>query len=121
MKPIRTILTLAALALTAPALAHEATGPNGGRVVDAGNYHVELVVSGTQVDLFVYDGNDKPVVPEGFKATAIFNAGGKVQRVALTGDKAKLTGKAEASLPGNVRGVVQFTLPDGKTVQGQFR
>jgi hypothetical protein len=121
MKQIRTILTLAALALPMPTFAHEATGPNGGRVVDAGNYHVELVVNGTQVDVFVSDGNDKPVAPGRFKATAIFNAGGKVQRVALTGDKAKLTGKAEASLPGNVRGVVQLTLPDGKTAQGQFK
>jgi hypothetical protein len=109
------------LALTAPTLAHEATGPNGGRVVDAGNYHVELVVKGTQVDVFVSDANDKPVAPQGFKATALFNAGGKVQRVALTSDTAKLTGKAEASLPGNVRGVVQLTLPDGKTAQGQFK
>jgi hypothetical protein len=121
MQTARMILMTAALLSAAPSLAHESKGPNGGRVVDAGNYHVELVVGGTDVSVFVTDGDNKPVRPTGFKALAILSAGGKAQRIALTPVEGKLGGKAEAILPAGAKGVVQLTAPDGKMAQGQFK
>ncbi len=56
------------------------------------------------------------------RSLAILNADGKAQRIALeSGDSAKLSGKAETPLPVDVKGVVQFTAPDGKVRQGQFK
>ena len=122
MKPLTIIVAAAAWFAAAPVLAHEAKGPNGGRIVDAGSYHVELVVKAGQVDVFLTDGSDKPVTATGFKGTAILMAGGKAQRIPLeVSDKAKLAGKSPVSLPADVKGVVQLTTPDGKTVQGQYK
>jgi hypothetical protein len=122
MKRLKLMLLTAALLAASPALPHDAKGPHGGRVVDAGNYHVELVVRGSDVALFVTDGSEKPVLSTGFKAVAILNADGKAQRIALEpGDATKLSGKAETALPADVKGVVQLTAPDGKVRQGQFK
>lgn len=121
MKQIQLILALAVLLFASPALAHETKGAHGGRIADAGNYHVELVVGGTDVAVFVTDANDKAIATTGFKALAILTAGGKAQRIALTAGDNKLNGKAEATLPANVKGVVQLTAPDGKVSQGQFK
>lgn len=121
MRKLNLILMAAALLGASQASAHETKGPNGGRVVDAGNYHVELVLGGTDVAVFVSDSDSKPVTPTGFKALAILNAGGKAQRVALSPADGKLAGKAEASLPAGAKGVVQLTAPDGKVAQGQFK
>ena len=121
MKHVQLIVNLAALLIASPALAHETKGAHGGRIVDAGSYHLELVVGGADIAVFVTDANDKPVPPTGFKALAIFTAGGKAQRVMLNPSENKLGGKAESALPADVKGVVQLTAPDGKVSQGQFK
>lgn len=108
-------------ALSSGVLAHEAKGMHGGRVVDAGSYHVELVVAGPDISVFVTDSADKAVDPTGFKGSAILVSGGKTHRVSLAVDGAKLIGKAEAALGADTKGVVQLTLPNGATAQGQFK
>jgi hypothetical protein len=116
------ILAAAALLAATQAFAHESQGPNGGRIVDAGTFHVELVVKDTRVDVFLSDDDDKPVAPKGFKGTAILMAGGKAQRVPLgEADGTSLTGTSAVPLPADANGVVQLTTPDGKTAQGQFK
>lgn len=115
------ILGFAVALAAVPALAHDAKGPNGGRVTDAGTYHVELVVGGSNVAVFVSDSDSKPVPPTGFKALAILNASGKAQRITLSPSGGKLAGSADTSLPADVKGVVQLTAPNGKTAQGQFK
>src|SRR5690349_10787048 len=89
-------LTLVAGLLAATATyAHETAGRHGGRVADAGNFHVELVAKGETVDVFVSDGAQKPVPTAGFKGTAILVVGGKPARVRLVpADGNRLTGKA---------------------------
>jgi len=122
MKRLKFIVLAAALLGAAPVAAHDVKGPHGGRVVDAGNYHLELVVGGADIAVFVSDGSDKPVASNGFKAVAILNADGKAQRIALEpGDSTKLSGKAAMPLPADVKGVVQLTAPDSKVAQGQFK
>ena len=37
------------------AWAHEAKGTHGGRIADAGSYHVEMVVKSDVVDVFITD------------------------------------------------------------------
>jgi hypothetical protein len=39
-----------------PTTSHETAGQHGGRVADAGKFHVELVAKGETVDVFLSDG-----------------------------------------------------------------
>jgi hypothetical protein len=104
-----------------PAWTHEATGRNGGRIADAGSYHVEMVVKSDVVDVYISDVNEKPVAAAGFKGMAILVAGGKSQRVVLAPvEGTRLSGSATAALPNQPKGVVQLTAPDGKTSQAKF-
>ncbi|MDE3749373.1 hypothetical protein [Methylobacterium radiotolerans] len=115
-------LTLAAALLAASgAYAHEAAGTHGGRVADAGDFHVELVTKGEAVDVYVSDGRQKPVAATGFKGTAILIVGGKPARVPLEpADGNRLTGKAAAAVGERPKGAVQLTGPGGATASGKF-
>ena len=116
------LATILALTLAAPAIAHDvAKGANGGRVAEAGSYHVELVAKNTRVEVFLTDANDKPISAGGFKGVAILLVSGRSQRIPLTpeGDT-RLTGHAGAALPAEPKGAVQLTAPDGKTAQARF-
>lgn len=124
-----TIHRLATIALTlvlmtaSIALAHEAAkGRNGGLRVDAGNYHTELLVDGTNnVAVFLSDADDKPIPAKDFKANAILIIDGKSQRFPLTpGEGSKLVGTAPAPVKPGVKGAIQLTAPDGATAQAKF-
>jgi hypothetical protein len=118
-----TIAALASILLTAlPAVAHEVEkGPNGGRVVEAGAHHVELVVKENTVNVFVTEASEKPVSINGFKGVAIFTISGKAQRITLEPKEGtRLSGTSPVALPAEPGGVVQITAPDGKTAQGRF-
>jgi hypothetical protein len=105
-----------------PATAHEVEkGPNGGRVVEAGAHHVELVVRENAVNVFVTDASEKPVSVNGFKGVAIFTISGRAQRITLEPKEGtRLSGTSPVALPSEPVGVVQITAPDGKTAQGRF-
>ena len=111
----------AALLAALPAYAHDAKSLHGGRIVDAGPYHVELVAKDKAIEVFIVGENGKPVDPKGFKAVAIFNLGGKAERIALApSEKSSLSGAAATALPANPKGAVQLTAPDGKTATARF-
>jgi hypothetical protein len=115
------LATTAFLIVALPAMAHEVSkGPNGGRVVEAGPYHVELVVETKAVAVYVSDANEKPVPATGFKGLAILTIGGKAQRIELTASGNRLAGSSPVTVPTEVKGVVQLTGPDGKTAQGRY-
>jgi hypothetical protein len=118
---LKTLLTAALLTLAVPALAHAPKPQHGGRIVLAGNFHVEMVVKDTAINVHLLDHDDKPVTVCNYKGLAILAVGGKSQRIVLepAGDKL-LTGKAEAALPARAKGVVQITPPDGKVVSAKF-
>jgi hypothetical protein len=104
-----------------PAYAHEPKASHGGRIVEAGPYHVELVAKDTAIEVFLLGENDKPVDPKGFKGVAIFNLGGKAERITLApSEKNALSGTAATALPAKFKGAVQLTLPDGKTATARF-
>jgi hypothetical protein len=117
----RILLIGALLTSSGSAWAHEAKGVHGGRITDAGSYHVEMVVKSDVVDVFITDASEKPVAASGFKGMAILVADGKSQRVVLAPvEGTRLSGGATAALPKQPKGVVRLTAPDGKTVQAKF-
>jgi hypothetical protein len=112
----------AGLVLATTAYAHgPEKGKNGGRQVDAGDYHVELLAQATTLAIYISDKNDKAVDAKGFKATGIFVVNGKPLRIELKPETAnKLSGTASAPLPPDLKGAVQITLPTGGTVQAKY-
>jgi hypothetical protein len=115
------LMVAALLSSSACAWAHDHRGANGGRVVDAGSFHVELVSKSDKVDLYISDANQKPIAATGFKAIGVFVGNGKAQRIAMEpAGNARLSGTASDALSAQPKGVVQLTSPDGKTVQAKF-
>lgn len=124
MKPNRRILIVslgAMLMFSLSAHAHEPRkGPNGGELVDAGNYHVEVVGKGMSLEVYVSDSLDRPLKANDFKALAIMVIDGKTHRIQLEafGDGTKFTAAAPAAIT-RVRGAIQLTDKDGKTATGR--
>ncbi len=123
---LKTLVVIAAMACAGAAYAQHKhgpleKGPNGGQITEVGDFHVELIARGADLEVNVMDHDNKPVATQGFKGVAILSAGGKSLRIVLApADAAKLVGKAEAPLPGQLKGVVQITPLKGKTVQAKF-
>jgi hypothetical protein len=111
-----------ALALATPSFAHEAEkGPNGGRVADAGAYHVELVAKASTLDVFVTDAKDQPG-PAGLMGVAILLVGGKQQRIPLaSAAPGRLSGTLQGGAPAELKGVVQLSVPAGGSIQARFQ
>ncbi|MBP6767336.1 MAG: hypothetical protein KA171_06105 [Reyranella sp.] len=115
------LATAASWGATLPARAHDAKGPNGGQLTDAGKYHVELVGKGTRLEVFISDANDKPLPATGFKALAILVIDGKPQRIPLQPEGAdRLSGPLPGPLASPAKGVLQLTAPDGTVAQAKF-
>lgn len=115
-------LIIAAALAAAPALAHEPdTGPNGGKRVDGGPFHVELAPQGAMVRVFISGPNYEPVSVEGFTGTAMLVIDGSPKRVMLApaGD-GMLAGDAGAPVPSSPQGAVQLKGVDGATAQARF-
>jgi hypothetical protein len=113
---------LAVAMLATPVIAHEPRkGPNGGALVDAGAYHVEVIGQGATLEVLVTDGADKQLPATGFKALAIMVIDGKTQRIALepTADGRKLVGAAPGPIT-TIKGAVQLTDKDGRTATGRI-
>jgi hypothetical protein len=111
----------ALLLLPAAVLAHEPRkGPNGGDLVDAGNYHIEVVGKDTVVEVYVSDSLDRPLKASDFKALAIMVIDGKTHRIPMepTADGSKFTALAPAVIT-RVRGAVQLTDSAGKAATGR--
>jgi cephalosporin hydroxylase len=117
---LKTLALIAALSAATPALAHDAKSLHGGRIVFAGQIHVEMVATGDTVQVYLVDHHNKQMAPDGYKGLAILSVDGKSQRIALQADGDRLVGRATGDLPAAPKGVVQITQPDGKTVSAKF-
>ena len=115
-------LALAFILAIAPAVAHDAKGPNGGRVKDLGPFHAELTAKGSTVELYVEtDTANKAVAVDGYTGLAVLAIGGKSERIDLApAGGNKLTGTSTAAILPNAKGVVRLNGPDGKTSQAKF-
>ena len=101
--------------------ATDAVSRHGGRAVGAGDYHVELVAKADVIEVYLADHDNKAIRSAGHKALAILVVEGKSQRIVLEpAGESRLSGKLTGGLPGAPKGVVQLTLPNGKTVQARF-
>jgi hypothetical protein len=130
MMKLKMLAVFAALAFALPATAqaqnkhshsHTEKGAHGGRMADAGDYHVELLARDGGIEVYVVDHSEKPLSLAGFKGLAILSVDGKSQRITLdAGDGSKMTGKVTGNLPKQPKGVVQITPPAGKTVSAKF-
>ena len=118
-----TLFLVAAIAFGSPAFGHEVEkGPNGGRVADAGAYHVELVAKPGTLEVFVTDAKDGPG-PAGLKGVAIVVIAGKQHRIPL---ESSAPGRLSGALPGaapaaGLKGVVQLSMPEGGSIQARFQ
>jgi hypothetical protein len=116
------VASLVATLMTPAAVqAHEPRkGPNGGELVDAGSYHIEVVGKGTMLEVYVSDSIDKPLPATDFKALAIMVIDGKTLRIALEplADGSKFTGASPTPIA-RVRGAIQLTDKTGKTATGR--
>ena len=110
------------LILATPATAHEPDiGPNGGMRVDAGPYRVELVPSGTAVNVHITMDDDSDVDTAPMSGTAILLIDGKPVRAPLAPTTAGvLSAETGVTVPLDVKGAVQIVGSDGKTVQAKF-
>ena len=118
----RIMITAFVLFMVLPAFGHELEkGPHGGRVLDTGQVHVELVAKDSLVEVYLTDGSNKAVAALGYKGIAILLISGKSQRIVLepAGDNL-LTGKTTVALTSPPKGAVLLTAPDGKTSQAKF-
>lgn len=118
---IPVVLAGAALAAPAPALAHNPHAAHGGRIVMAGDMHVELVIAGTTVSAYLLGHDDKPRDAAGHQGVAILVVDGKSQRVPLAAAEGnRLVGTAPTPVPETAKAVVQITGPSGSTAQARF-
>jgi hypothetical protein len=112
---------LSIVTLTSSAWSSEAKSQHGGRVIDTGEYHVEMVTKRDLIEVYLADHSNQSVSTAGHKGLAILAVAGKSQRIELTSSEgSRLSGKAVGELPASPRGVVQITLPTGKTIQARF-
>ncbi|WP_244670597.1 hypothetical protein [Rhodoplanes elegans] len=128
----RTLLTNAAFVTAAlmagttllapgPVLAHNPKPSHGGRIVIAGQYHVELVIAGATVSAYLLGHDDKPRDAAGHQGFALLVVDGKSQRVPLVpAGPNRLEGTAPAPLPPTAKAVVQITSPGGASAQAKF-
>jgi hypothetical protein len=120
---MKQLLVAAGLALFAfAAAAHEMrSGPNGGQVVDAGQYHLELVAEQSKLTIFLSDADDKPVAAAGSSGRAIIQFDGKVTTIRLEADEdSRLSGALPHALSLGSRLAVTMTLGNGQNLQARF-
>jgi hypothetical protein len=116
-----TMAALMIVSATGLAFATDVKSQYGGRAAEAGEYHVELVTKADVIDLYLADHNNKGVAAAGHKGLAILIINGKSQRIVLApAGESRLTGRATGDMQGAPKGVVQITLPNGKSVQARF-
>ncbi len=101
------------------------TPPNGGHLRVGGPYHVELLVRGAEVFVFLTDHGDEPVDVRGFSGRVVALSGRERHSIELApaGDPPHvLKGKAIGGLPiKGLRAVVRIKPPDGETDIARYR
>ncbi len=109
------------LAAQAPLSAQIMKGPNGGQMIDAGAFHVELVVKDADYRVHVYDHVDAPVAVA--KATAVVTVmiGEATEKVTLkpvAGNTLAGNGTMKRSGPSKV--MVLLRVPDQAMAMARF-
>ena len=114
---------VAAMVLGMPALADAVAeqGPNGGMLSEAGEHHIELIVSGQALTVHLLDHKNKPVAEAGLTGTAVVTADGATETVKLTDQGGgKLSGSGKFPATGALQVVVNVNTPNEPTLTAEF-
>lgn len=112
------------LACSTPLLAHEGkphAGKHGGKVVDAGHHHMEIVAKDGTIEVYLEhdDGNAEDVKEA--KATATVLSGGKKAVIALTPEAGNfLKGNGAFTAGKGTTIVITLTVPGHKPEQARL-
>jgi len=121
---MKRILLAAYIALSPLAAAAHGAPPvaqHGGAVAEASNdYWIEMVMSGSEITVYVNDETNKPVASAQVAGTARLLVGGKSQQIVLAPAGAnRLAGKLDSLPAGKVTSVISLTI-GGKATQVRF-
>ena len=120
----RVILAASAMfvALSAPSLAEGVWPcPNGGTMVDAGSFHIELVVKNTEYRLNIYDHVDKPVAVAQATAVLTVMVGEEKEKLSMqpVGPNS-LAGQSTMKRSGAAKVLVLLRVPDQASAIARF-
>jgi hypothetical protein len=110
------------IAISGLASAHgPARGPNGGQMQDLAGSHVELVAQDSELVLYLFDAENKPVPAKAAAATATILATGQQETVTfVAGDDNAMRGKGRFTAAPGMKVVVSLTLPGQRAQSGRF-
>ncbi len=110
------------LLLASPAMAQTSwSGPNGGVMVDAGSFHVELLVKNTEYRVNVFDHVDKPIAVADATAVATVMIGEDKEKVSLQPVAPNtLAGTGTIKRSGAAKVLVMLRVPDQATAIARF-
>ena len=96
-------------------------GPNGGQMQDLAGSHVELVAKDSELVLYLFDAENKPILAKGAAATASVLAMGRTETVTLVaGDDNAMRGNGSFTATPGMKVVVSLTLPGQRAQSGRF-
>lgn len=97
-----------------------AVDKHGGHEVEAGKYHVELLVKDRDITVYVRDQGDKPIDGKTIKASANVLSGKDKATVELQPSGEGLKAQVPFDVAKNAKVVVTFAVGDGKREQARF-
>jgi hypothetical protein len=98
-----------------------ARGPNDGQMQDLAGGHVELVAKDSELFLFLFDAQNKPLLAKGATATATVLAAGQQETVTLVaGDDNVMRGKGRFTAAQGMKVVISLALPGQRAQLGRF-
>ena len=118
----RLLFACCLIAISGLASAHgPSRGPNGGQMQDLAGSHVDLVAKGSELVLYLFDAENKPVPAKDAAATAIVLATGQQETVVLmASDDNAMRGKGRFTGAPGMKVVVSLTLPGQSAQSGRF-
>jgi hypothetical protein len=107
--------------LASPSLAQSWKGPNGGQMVDAGSFHVELIIKNADYSVNIFDHVDNPVAVAQATGVATVMVGEEKEKVTLQPVAANtLTGTGALKRSGPTKVLVLLRVPDQATAMARF-
>jgi hypothetical protein len=117
-------LIVATLLLAVPAVAEEyEKGPNGGLMLDVAGIDAELLTSGNNVTINVFEATGpKPVSTKGYTGAVLIAGGAGRETVALTPQgENSLKGDAKNPIPVGATITLTIKTAEGKSGQAKFK
>jgi hypothetical protein len=96
-------------------------GPHGGQMIESKGHHLEMVVTGNQIEIFVSDAAHAPIASTGATGRAVILAGKEQKTVPLTVKPPNaLAANLDTPLAPGARVVVSAKLAGGQDLLARF-